>query len=166
MGLDSSLHLNNRRSVGRRKEEADKKRSFVIWMKKKGGTIKKRGPSHATQQQRPGCADWPSILSQKKKKKLRNDAHRVKEPNPFEVMSRHTLSFHKKDKHHPGDRSNKNGRRWGPLKKFTTFFGSCQKRCACVCVKTKKKNRKIRRESSNAPRAMLTCYRVPKQQRV
>jgi hypothetical protein len=38
-------------------------------------------------------------------------------------------------------------------------------------LKTKKKNRKIRREekekgeSSNAPRAMLTCYRVPKQQR-
>jgi hypothetical protein len=43
---------------------------------KKGGTIKKRGPSHTQQQQqRPGCADWPSILSQKKKKKkLRNDA--------------------------------------------------------------------------------------------
>jgi hypothetical protein len=76
MGLDepSFKQQTDGRSVERRKEEADKNVQ-VRDLDEERRNNKKRGPSHATQQQRPGCADWPSILSQKKKKKkLRNDA--------------------------------------------------------------------------------------------
>jgi hypothetical protein len=142
MGLDepSFKQQTDGRSVGRRKEEADKKRSFVIWMKK-GGTIKKGG--HHTQQQRPGCADWPSILSQKKKK-LRNDAPcKKEEPNPFEVMSPHVVGSQERQTSSRGSFKQK----WPPMgsiEKIYNFFWKLPKKVR-VCVKTKK-NRKIRRE--------------------
>jgi hypothetical protein len=71
--------------------------------------------------------------------------HRVKEPNPFEVMSPHVVGSQERQTSSRGSFKQK----WPPMgsiEKNLQLFLEVAKKGARVCVKTNKKNRKIRRE--------------------